>query len=198
MNTSTRIYLRTFALSLIITVMACYWAASPSMAQSRNIPGYVRIHLNRVIENAAQKGDIIQIEKRDLDAIMALLEHQNHRVASAAAYALGEIRDEKAVPALITALESDRAHMRRIAAHALGKINDRRAVAPLIDVLRNEAQPVAVQASAIMSLGRIGDPEARHILSQLNRSPEKWLQQTAHMALLRINTKEGLMVASAK
>ena len=196
MNPMHQIYLRKIVLTLMLTVMAVYWSAGPCLAQTREIPGYVQIQLNRVIQDATQKGDIVRVEEMDLDAIMGLLEHKNHRLASAAAYALGEIRDENAVTALITELNSDRAHMRRIAAHALGKINDKRAVAPLIQVLQDSSQPVAVQASAITSLGRIGDPRARYILNELNRSPEKWLQQTASVALMRIHTQEVLMVAS--
>ena len=198
MNPKTRIYFQTFVLALIITVVTINWTAGPVMAQATEIPKYIQIHHNRVVNDAALKDDIILIEKMDVDAILMLLEHKNHRVASAAAYSLGEIRDDQAVPALIAALQSDRAHMRRIAAHALGKINDKRAVTPLIQILHNGAQPLAVQASAIMSLGRLGDPGAKGILTQLNHSPEKWLQQTATLALLKINTKQGLMVASAK
>lgn len=198
MNPTTRIYYRTLVLALIITVIAISWATKPATAQTREIPGYVQIHLNEVIADAAAKGDIIRIEKMDLYSILALLDHNNHRVASAAAYALGEIRDAEAVPALVSALKSDRDHMRRIAAHALGKIGDRRAVMPLIEVLCNETQPVAVQASAIMSLGRISDPRAQRILAHLNRSPQNWLQQTANVALLKINAKHSFNVASAK
>jgi len=198
MNPTNQIYLRKIVLTLMLTVMAVYWSAGSSLAQTNEIPGYIQIQLNRVIQNATQKGDIVRMEEMDLDSIMGLLEHENHRLASAAAYALGEIRDENAAPALITALKSDRAHMRRIAAHALGKIGDKRAVSPLIEVLHDDTQPVAVQASAIMSLGRIGDPKARRILNELNRSPEKWLQQTASVALMKIHTKEVLMIASAR
>lgn len=198
MNSTTRINFRSTILILFITVLAVYCLAGTCIAQNSEIPGYVRIHLTRVLGDAVQEGDIIQIETIDLDSIATLLEHKNPRLASAAAYALGEIRDEEAVPDLIVALKSDRAHMRRIAAHALGKIGDKRAVPSLIDLLNSEAQPVAVQASAITALGKIGDPDAKHILSRLNRSPEKWLQQTANIALLKISTKEGLMVASAR
>lgn len=198
MNTTPRNYFRITFLVLLVSLMTLYGSTGTLMAQTRKIPGYVMIHLNRVAEDVTLKGDTILIEKIDLDSIVTLLEHKNPRLASAAAYALGEIRNEEAVPDLIAALESDRAHMRRIAAHALGKIGDKRAVPSLIDLLNSEAQPVAVQASAITALGKIGDPEAKHILSRLNRSPEKWLQQTANIALLKISTKEGLMVASAR
>ena len=198
MNPTTRIYFRTLVLALVIAVTAVSWATKPAMAQTREIPGYVQIHLNEVIADAAATGDIIRIEKMDLNSIVALLDHNNHRVASGAAYALGEIRDAEAVPALVAALKSDRDHMRRIAAHALGKIGDRRAVMPLIEVLCNETQPVAVQASAIMSLGRISDPRAKRILTHLNRSPQNWLQQAANVALLKIDAKHSFNVASAK
>jgi HEAT repeats/PBS lyase HEAT-like repeat len=198
MKTTTRIYFRTIVLTLIITAVAAYWTLGPAMAQTREIPGYLQIHLNNVIEDAAQKGDILRIKKIDLDSIIALLDHKNHRVASSAAYALGEIRDKKAVPALIKALGNDRDHMRRIAAHALGKIGDRRAVMPLIDVLINTEQPLAVQASVITSLGRIGDPEAIYILTFMNHHPQNWLRQTTNVALQKIDANKDFKIASLK
>jgi hypothetical protein len=198
MKLTTRIYFRTTVLALIITTIAVSWAPGPSMAQTREIPGYAQIHLNKVIKDAANNGDIIRIEEMNFISIVALMDHKNHRVASAAAYALGETRDTEAVPALILALESDRDHMRRIAAHALGKIGDRRAVMPLIEVLSNETQPLAVQVAVTMSLGRIGDPEAEPILAHINNSSQSWLQQTANVALLKIDAKQGFKVAMAK
>jgi len=198
MNPTTRIYLRTLVLALLITVTAVSWATQPAMAQARKIPVYVQIHLNSVIKDATSDGDFIRMEKMDLNSILALLDHKNHRVASAAAYALGEIRNAEAVPALVSALKSDRDHMRRIAAHALGKIGDRRAVMPLIEVLCDETQPVAVQASAITSLSKIGDLRAKLIITHLNRSPRSWLQQTAEVALLKINAKQDFTLAAAK
>ena len=196
MNQTTRNFFRIVVLALIIAVTAVSWATKPAMAQTREIPVYVQIHLDRVIKNAAVHGDFIRMDKTDLNSIMALLDHRNHRVASAAAYALGEIRDPEAVPALILALKNDRDHMRRIAAHALGKIGDRRAVMPLIELLCNESQPLAVQASAINSLGKIGDPRAKRILTHLNRSQQNWLQQTATVALLKINARNDFKVAA--
>lgn len=198
MNPTTRIYFWTSVFALVLAFIVVAWATKPVMAQTREIPVYVQIRLNNVIKDAAAAGDIIWIEKTNLNSVVALLDHRNQRVASAAAYALGEIRDPEAAPALIEALKSDRDHMRRIAAHALGKIGDRRAVMPLIEVLCDEAQPMAVQASAITSLGRIGDPRAKRILTQLNRSSRNWLRQTASVALLKINAKQNFRLAAAK
>ncbi len=170
----------------------------PAMAQAREIPGYVQLHLNTVLKDAAAAGDVIRFKNMDLNSIVTLLNDKNHRIASSAAYALGEIRDAEAVPALVSALKSDCPHMRRIAAHALGKISDEQAVKPLIEALKNETQPLAVQASIIMSLGKIGDPEARRILTSLNRSPRSWLQQETDVALLKINAKQSFKVAAAE
>ena len=197
MNAKNRIDTWKLVLALIIAVTAVSMAPTPIMAQSREIHGYVQMRLNNVIQDEVAKGAVIPLEKMDLNAIMALLGHKNHHIASSAAYALGEIRNAEAVPVLISALKSNCNHMRRIAAHALGKIGDTRAVTPLAEVLRSE-QPLAVQVSVIMSLGKIGGPEAKRVLTLLNRSPRNWLQQTTHAALLKINAKQSFEVAAAK
>lgn len=198
MNSTARIYYWPLVIALAIAVSAVSLATKPVMAQDRDIPVYVQIRLNNVIEHAAAQGDIIRFDSMDLNSIVSLLDHKNNRVASTGAYALGETRDTRAVPALVLALKSDRAHMRRIAAHALGKIGDRRAVMPLIEILCDERQPLAVQASAINSLGRIGDPGARRILAHLNRSQHSWLRQMANVALLKINAQRFKVVAAVK
>ena len=203
MNTTTQKHFRTLNLAIGILLMGLAiitvtFTAKPAMAQAREIPGYVQLHLNTVLKDAAAEGDGIRAWNMDLKSIVNLLNDKNHRVASSAAYALGEIRDNEAVPALVLALKDDCRHMRRIAAHALGKIGDKRAVKPLIEALKNKTQPLAVQASIITSLGKIGDPEARRILTRLNRSPQAWLQQAADVALLKINAKQSFKVAAAE
>ena len=84
MKPTTRIYFRTTVLALIITAIAVYWAPGPAMAQTREIPRYVQIHLNRVAEDAAQKGDILRIKKMDVDSIVALLDHKDDRISKIA------------------------------------------------------------------------------------------------------------------
>jgi len=202
MNPSTRNFFRTFdlalgILALTVAFIAVTFTAEPASAQTREIPGYVQIQLNSAMKAATVKGDIIPAGKMDLHSVVTLLDHTNHRVAASAAYALGEMRDAAAVPALISALQNDCNHMRRIAAHALGKIGDERAVMPLAEVLRTE-QPLAVQASVIMSLGKIGGPDAKQTLTHLNRSPRNWLQQATAEALLKLDASQSFKVAAAE
>ncbi len=198
MNSTNRIYFWMLFWTVIFVAVAFTWATKSAMAHDGEIPAYIQIHLNDVVADAEKKGDLARFDRMDLNSIVALLDHNNHRVASAAAYALGEIRNSEAVPALVSALVSDHAHMRRIAAHALGKIGDPRAVLPLIEILRDKTQPLAVQTSVIMSLGKIGDPKARWIIAELNHSPRKWLQQTTNIALLKLNAKQSTRIAAAK
>ncbi len=199
MNSLNRNYFWTLSLTLIFVALAFTLAPKSTMALEREIPAYLQVRLQDAVKDAERDGNDTRIEKKhDLSSIMALLGHENHRVASSAAYILGEIRNSDAVPALVLALSSDRTHMRRIAAHALGKIGDPSAVQPLIEVLGDKTQSLAVQTSVIMALGKIGDPKAKGILSELNHSPRKWLQQTTRTALLKINVKQGIRIAAIK
>jgi len=84
-----------------------------------------------------------------------------HDVRSAAADALGEIKDPRAVEPLIDMIKDPHRDVREEAARSLGKIKDRRAVEPLIFVVRNDKD---VKGPAIWSLGEIGDPRAVDVL----------------------------------
>ena len=76
----------------------------------------------------------------------------------AAAEALGEIGDKRAVEPLIKALGDDDPLVRDHAASALGEIGDKRAVEPLIKVLEDDVSDVRMWAA--YALGEIGDKRA--------------------------------------
>ncbi|MFN3699646.1 MAG: HEAT repeat domain-containing protein, partial [Dictyoglomus sp.] len=59
-------------------------------------------------------------------------------VRGAAAKALGEIKDKRAVEPLISALKDEDWYVREAAAYALGEIGDSRAVEPLISALKDK------------------------------------------------------------
>jgi HEAT repeat protein len=59
-------------------------------------------------------------------------------IREAAAGALGDIGDKRAVEPLIGALSDDKTWVRRSAVEALGEIGDSRAVEPLIKALEDE------------------------------------------------------------
>jgi len=70
--------------------------------------------------------------ERDVKRLMDALSHEDWKVRSEAAWALGEIKDARAVEPLIKALEDEAPFVRKAAAQALGKLDDVRAVGPLI------------------------------------------------------------------
>jgi HEAT repeat protein len=88
-------------------------------------------------------------------------------VREAAAQALGELGDKRAVKPLLSVLKkySDAGRTGRAAATALGRLGDRRAVESLIDVLNDSV----LSESAAQALGMLGEPRAVDPLVDLLR-----------------------------
>jgi len=70
-----------------------------------------------------------------VQSLIRALEDKNKQVRSGAAWALGEIKDKRAVGPLIRALEDDNNIVRVESAHALGEIGDKIAIEPLKSIL---------------------------------------------------------------
>ena len=75
-----------------------------------------------------------------------------------AAWALGALDDQRAVPSLVAALKDPEPAVREQTAWALGAIDDARAVQPLIGALRDDTP--AVRRQAAWALGAIDDAAA--------------------------------------
>jgi HEAT repeat protein len=96
---------------------------------------------------------------RDVAALAQALQDENKLVRKAAAEALGQIGDPRAVEALLASLRNDNwRRVREAAAEALGQIGDARAVEPLLAALR-DADP-SIKVAAAEALGQIGDEHA--------------------------------------
>jgi HEAT repeat protein len=99
------------------------------------------------------------MRKRDVKGLIKALSFQDSNVSwarmvrFAAAAALGEIGDARAVEPLVAALQ-DRT-LREVAARALGQIGDARAVEPLLAALQDPEEEVRV--AAVSALGEIMD-----------------------------------------
>ncbi|MFB0546962.1 MAG: HEAT repeat domain-containing protein, partial [Anaerolineae bacterium] len=87
---------------------------------------------------------------------LARLGNEDEWVRLAAALALGELEDARAVEPLIARLGDEDGDVRWAAAEALGKIGDARAVEPLIARLADEKWDVRLAAA--LALGKIGEP----------------------------------------
>jgi HEAT repeat protein len=98
--------------------------------------------------------------------LLQQLADEKRQVREAAAWALGEMGDKRAVPHLIQALNDESAKVREAATWALC-IGDEQAVPHLIQVLDDKRWEM--RAQAVEALGRIGDKSALpHLIRALN------------------------------
>jgi HEAT repeat protein len=124
---------------------------------------------------------LVMLGKDAVDSLLKMLTSKKKRPKHCAAYALGEIGDERAVQPLISALTSSDMYLRENAADALGRIGDSRAVEPLLRSIKDEEPKVRVASAR--SLGLIGDSRACAPLQDLLNGEEKEIRHAAASAL---------------
>ena len=122
--------------------------------------------------------------------INALRYKKDPYVRQAAAEALGQLSDERAVEPLLALLEDSRGRVRKAAVDALGEIGDTRAVQPLIASLRYTWEHTGVRIGTIEVLGKIGDEQAIVPLTALLKDRTDAIRVAAVEAL-------GLLVRQA-
>jgi beta-lactamase regulating signal transducer with metallopeptidase domain len=97
--------------------------------------------------------------------LISLLSDDDEWVRMAAARALGEVHDKRAVDGLVARLSDDNWQVRQLVVWALSETKDDRAVTPLCSVLLSDVR-VEVRRDAAEALGEIGSAEAIPSLKQ--------------------------------
>ena len=107
------------------------------------------------------KPNIEKLEaNRDVVGLCNALEHKDPEVRKAAAKALREVNDRRAVEPLLATMKQDEADdVRAQAIDALGDLRDARAFDPLIGALEGDQSPF-VRGMAARVLGQFGDARA--------------------------------------
>jgi hypothetical protein len=100
------------------------------------------------------------VQEGDVDGLVRALDHEKDpSIPVAAAKALGDLGDARAVEPLATVLGYESGNLRGAAASALGQIGDARAVEPLLASLEGE-YAIRRRQTMIEALGQIGDLQA--------------------------------------
>jgi HEAT repeat protein len=147
-------------------------AVEGDMAEEKEQAGYSE-DLDKIMATMKKR-------KEDVPGLIALLKSKNILYRRKAADYLGEIGDDRAVPALIEALK-DESDVSWLAARSLGMIGDRRATGPLIEALGSPEK--WLRQGAAWALGKIGDDKAVEPLIPLLKDPNKDVRKNAAWAL---------------
>lgn len=151
---------------------------------------------------------LVKIGHPTVEPLIAAL--KDRVIVNEAAWALGEIKDQRAVEPLIILLKDYDGYVRESAARSLGKIKDPRAVAPLIGRLKYDGYSAAdalskigesavvplitelknrnssVRTRAAEALGKIKDPRAVVSLFAALEDKERDVRYAAGTALTKI------------
>ncbi len=117
--------------------------------------------------------------------LITLLGDSEAWVRMAAARALGELRDERALTRLVVTLSDDNWRVRELAVWALSEMKDDRAVNALCSVLLSDAQ-VEVRRGAAEALGEIASADALPSLKQALNDTEPSVSAKAAWAISEI------------
>ncbi|UCC96106.1 MAG: HEAT repeat domain-containing protein, partial [Candidatus Omnitrophota bacterium] len=118
--------------------------------------------------------------------------HDSDSVQRGAIWALGEIKDSRAVKPLCLLLADDRTgfYIREFVAVTLGKIKDPSAVEALITALTDESYDV--RSAAAKSLGKIEDPRAIEALITALADDSYLVSDSAYASLKKI-TRQNIV-----
>ena len=117
--------------------------------------------------------------------LITLLGDSDAWVRMAAARALGEVRDERALTKLVATLSDDNWRVRELAVWALSEMKDNRAVTALCSVLLSDAR-VEVRRGAAEALGEIASADALPSLKQALNDTEPSVRGKAAWAISEI------------
>lgn len=135
-------------------------------------------------------------ENKDVEGLIGVLKHNNHKhVVKRAIFALGEIKDDKAVGPLVeVGLKSELITIRRASFRALGDIGSHEAVEPLIYAMLKEKDDTG-KVDAVQALGKMKDSRAVKTLTVLmhDTGENTNVREETVEALGKMATKEAII-----
>lgn len=120
------------------------------------IPLLIENLKDRFIKRCYPADALSEIGEVAVPELIDALEHKKVRVRRGAAYALGNIKDKRAVDPLIKLLRDRNKYVRRSAVSALGKIRDKKAIKPLKEIALKDRDKI-VREYAVKALEKLGE-----------------------------------------
>lgn len=174
--------------ALTLTIMT---SLSPSFAAEQpNLDRWAKVLANGKADTLMRLDAAKKLgEAKDpnyLNSLTEALKDGNKAVRWAAAEALWNLGDKRAVPALIAYLEKKKAYGwgQILTMNALGSLKDPRAVDPLLRMLKSE-NPF-LRRSAALALVKIGDEKAIPGIIGLLKDEQGWLQRLAQDLIVEL------------
>ena len=133
--------------------------------------------------------DLAKLGPSAVPHLIRALDDEDLDVQRTAAWALGELGDDRALEPLIAALKDENGRVRSSAAFALGKLGDPRGLRALIAVLKDEEEGVRFHAA--LALGKLGDARAIEPLAELLGDQKLEVRVTARAAIDRLRGQSG-------
>jgi len=126
-----------------------------------------------------------------VEPLMTVMESGSPALRGSAAWALGKLGDERAVPLLIDALDDPEVHYS--AAQALGLLRAAEAVDRLCEIAGDKEAPTNVRRMVIEALGQIGEPKAcEALVALLGKDEEEKLRKEAATSLGALGDAEAV------
>ncbi len=138
-------------------------------------------------------GDYGEDLKKDaVEGLIKNLEDKDWEARTAAAHALGFIRDKRAVPLLIKLLEKEGENQitMTVAAHALGEYGEH--AQPAFDILAKllDHENWEIRETAVLSLSRLKDKRAVPLITRMTEDENDEVKRAAKAGLETISTPE--------
>lgn len=157
---------------------------SDRLIDALNQPAYTEPQRALFVRMLGRAGDLSRI-----DALMRMAQDDTFAMRSAAAEALGYLRDRRAVEPLLSCLNDATApndDLREIAAEALGRIGDTTAFDALMSSLSDESE--WVRRAAAVALGDLGDERAMNALGDRLQDESTTVQDAAFEAIKKLSS----------
>lgn len=147
------------------------------------------IHGSFISKLLEMTGEIYSIDY--LNTILKSTDKDETIVKVNAAYASGEIKDNRTVESLIIALKDEQKNVRSMAAWALGEIKDERSIEPLVLALNDDYK--GIRKNAVQALVKINyDLPVAHLYNDISNNDDKYVQFLSKAVLRQMEDNQGI------